>query len=176
MNEEWRHVVGYEGIYEVSNFGRVRALSPRSWKLNPGGIIKPKLDDYLRVTIYKNGERKTHAVHVLVATAFLGPRPDGHVVDHVDNNKQNNHAVNLQYLTWRGNTRKSIALELESGVRSNGGKLTKEDVESIRSFSREGMTRAELGRQYGVSAPHITRIVQGNKWKEDYATPIAVSV
>lgn len=171
MNEEWRPVVGYEGIYEVSNFGRVKRIAPHSVRGNAGTFLKPKEGPYLRVTLFRDGgNRQCHSIHVLVAAAFIGPRPDGYLVDHVDENKRNNRADNMQYLLPIHNTRKSIARDLSIvGVRSNGGKLSYEDACEIRRLSAHGISRAELGRRYGVAAPHVTQIVQGKKWKEAYA-------
>lgn len=118
--EEWKPVPGYEGHYEVSSEGRVRSLrrelysdrwagyrtiSERILKATPGGTI-----GYLSVSLRLNRQRKTHAVHTLVAAAFLGPRPEGMDVMHADDDPQNNRLANLSYGTrsennyqrWRG--------------------------------------------------------------------------
>lgn len=87
--EEWRAVVGYEGAYEVSSLGRVRSLDryladgrrrhgrPKSLAIHQG---------YPAVTLFKNREPKTIKIHALVAAAFIGPRPEGHQVNHKGNN------------------------------------------------------------------------------------------
>lgn len=171
MNEEWRPVVGYEGLYEVSSLGRVKRVALHPIRGTAGKVLTPKEDAYLRVTLFRNdGKRYCYGIHALVAAAFVGPRPTGHLVDHIDENKRNNHADNVQYLLPIHNTRKSIARDLSIvGVRSNGGKLSYEDACEIRRLSAHGISRAELGRRYGVAAPYVTQIVQGKKWKEAYA-------
>lgn len=99
MSEEWRPVAGFPG-YEVSNWGRVRSPRRRSPK-----DMKQQLNHagYPTVTLYRDGHRVVRFVHRLVAEAFLGPRPDGYQVDHIDAVRTNAHASNLRYLTPRQN-------------------------------------------------------------------------
>jgi len=103
MKEQWKDVVGYEGLYEVSDLGRVR-------NAKNGMIRKLYIRDgeYPSVGLSKEGKRKTRRVHQLVAIGFLGHTPSGHSVhvDHIDNNKLNNNINNLQLLTCRENNSK----------------------------------------------------------------------
>lgn len=102
--EKWRPVVGFEGWYLVSSLGRVMRVKPA-----PGAtsrhILKSRRDrshwdhGYLKVHLSKeNGKHPPSSIHVLVAEAFLGPRPPGHDVDHIDHDRQNNRIDNLRYL------------------------------------------------------------------------------
>ena len=97
INENWKAVVGYEGLYEVSDLGRVRSLN-----YNKTGVIqvlKPRAskDGYVRVKLSKEGKAKTLCVHRLVAQAFI-PNPDGlPEVNHKDENPANNCVENLEY-------------------------------------------------------------------------------
>lgn len=96
--EEWRPAPGYKGCYEVSSLGRVRSLSrPR----HPGRILKPQPgpSGYLRVHLSRDGVRRHRKIHVLVARAFLGERPPGLEVRHLDGNHANNVITNLTYGT-----------------------------------------------------------------------------
>jgi len=107
MNEEWKPIEGYEGLYEVSNLGRVRSL-PREVKghkgtpyLRPGCILKNHIDykgyEYVVLTVNAKGIQKK--VHRLVAMAFI-PNPDNlPMVNHKDECKANNHVDNLEWCT-----------------------------------------------------------------------------
>jgi hypothetical protein len=92
MQEEWRDVLGFEGRYSVSNHGRVRGRSC---------VLKAQLQNagYLAVHLHKNGMRSVALVHRLVASAFVG-NPFAHdYVNHIDSNKLNNTASNLEWCT-----------------------------------------------------------------------------
>jgi hypothetical protein len=113
-NEEWRDVPGYEGLYQVSDMGRVKSL-PKEWvagkgvvRKHDGKILKPKINEkgYLKITFCNNGKMKYFEMQQIVAMAFLNHIPCGHkvIVDHRDENPSNNKLENLQLLTQRGNT------------------------------------------------------------------------
>lgn len=101
--EEWRPVVGYEALYSVSSYGRIRrdAPGPRTY---PGKILKVQHNGrgYLHVQLSKNNRQRHIPVHRLVAAAFLGPA-NGLQVNHMDLNKSNNRLDNLEYVTHSEN-------------------------------------------------------------------------
>ena len=117
MQEEWKDVVGYSGLYEISNHGNLRSL-PRykkskggeSYYTTKGKLLKPQPIGYkreyygTRVTT-ESGEVSGVYYHILVAMAFLNHIPDGHnlIVDHIDNDQTNNRLDNLQIITQREN-------------------------------------------------------------------------
>jgi len=116
MNEIFKDVVDYEGIYQISNFGNVKSLK-RNVKHNRGGyrvvkekILKPSKDGhgYLIVTICKNGVKKTKKIHIMVCESFFNHKTCGFdlVIDHVDSNKENNNLDNLQIISQRENSSK----------------------------------------------------------------------
>jgi hypothetical protein len=104
--EIWKDIIGYEGLYKISNLGRVKSL-----KMGREIILKLSDDGkgYLRVSLIKNGCSKSKKVHKIVAESFLNHKPDGThklVVDHKDNDKKNNRLDNLQITTQRCNASK----------------------------------------------------------------------
>ena len=110
-NEIWRPVVGYEGLYEVSNLGRVRSLD--RWVNNNGSLVllkgkykllTPDVKGYLRTHIRKNNKGKPYKVHRLVAEAFI-PNPDNKPeVDHINTDKKDNRVENLRWVTAKENS------------------------------------------------------------------------
>lgn len=116
LMETWRPVAGYEGLYEVSDHGRVRSL-PRM-RLGRGGkpvrvngrILKPALVRYPMVLLCNDGQRVGHSVHRLVANAFLPPDPVRPEVNHRDGNRQNNHLSNLEWVTRSENVAHSYVI------------------------------------------------------------------
>jgi len=115
MKEIWKDVVGYEGLYEASNMGRVksknRIQSLKSGLRNKKGIeLSPATDShgYMTVKLYKDGKAKTHGIHVVLAITFLGHTPSGVTmsVDHIDNDRKNNFLSNIQVISQRKNLSK----------------------------------------------------------------------
>ena len=116
MDEIWKDVKDYEGLYQISNYGRVKRLSKqkRNYNINtkkydtiilPDKIVTPQLNQYgyYRIGLTKNGKRKCHSVHKLVAQAFI-PNPENKPqINHKDENKQNNYVENLEWCTAKYN-------------------------------------------------------------------------
>lgn len=115
--EIWKDIPDYEGLYQVSDLGRVKSL--KRWinnKTNGGYFIEEKIlkqgvseNNYNIVSLCRGGKCVTKKVHSLVAIAFLNHSPNGYkkVVDHIDNDKSNNKLNNLQLITNRKNTTKN---------------------------------------------------------------------
>jgi hypothetical protein len=103
--EIWKDVNGYEGKYQISNWGRVKSLNYR--KKGVEAILKTSTDNkgYHVIKLCKNGAYKTYRVHQLVAMVFLDHQPDGHnlVINHIDNDPSNNYVDNLEIVTVRYN-------------------------------------------------------------------------
>lgn len=171
--ERWRPIAGHEDAYEVSDFGRVRSLAREIEVSHPTGsrvckiqerILKPFMrGGYPGVAFGRGTTRRDIAP--LVAEAFIGPRPAGHLVMHKDGCRTNAALSNLVYATQ---------LEAEAGKQRRGttsrgehrpaAKLTEEDVVSIRT-NPDKLSTKELAARYGVWPVHISALARGAAWK-----------
>lgn len=179
--EEWKAVLEFEGIYEVSSMGRVRALdrvmtSGRWGKCaRKGSIIKPKLrkDGRLTVGLRKNGTRVFRFVHRLVCEAFHGPRPSPrHVVAHFpDRDPTNNIPSNLRWATHLENSAdRRVHDTTPTGERNYFARLTEADVLEIRRLYKRGKPRhpgnqQALSERFGVVPAYIQMVANGQAWK-----------
>lgn len=155
MTEVWRPVVGFEGLYEVSDLGRVR----RERILRPGLAGK----GYLHVCLCKNGVRHDRYVHVLVAEAFIGPRPPGSEVRHRDGVKTNCAATNLHYGTpAENNADKKVHGTHFVGEEHHNAVLTEAEVREIRSAVASDY---RLGLAYGVASATVRDVRLRKTWR-----------
>lgn len=157
MIEQWLPVDGFP--YEVSSEGRVRRGSR---------LLKPLSRlGYLRVCLCLNNKRNFKLVHVLVAEAFIGPRPPGHDVAHLDGDRQNNRAGNLAYKTRAENEAdKRTHGTVYKGERNHKSRLTIEAAAEIKSRLATGAMHTELAAEYGVSTNTIWCIKHGRTWRD----------
>jgi len=172
--ETWRDVVEYEGVYQVSDAGRVRSLDrmvdgPRVQRKSKGKSIRPSLvSGYKQAGLQQNGLRKYFYVHRLVAAAFIGPRPVGRQINHIDGKKLNNRPSNLEYVTQSENTLHAYRtglLKSMCGVDSPHAKLNDKDVLEIRAaYAAGGITMKKIAFKYEVSHSQIRRIIQRQTW------------
>ena len=98
MEEVWKDIAGYEGIYQISNYGKVKSL-----KNNKTRKLIEDRDGYLWVALYKNKKQKIFFVHRLVAKAFIENKTNKPQVNHKDENKKNNIVTNLEWVTAKEN-------------------------------------------------------------------------
>ena len=155
-NEIWKDVVGYEGLYQVSNQGRVK-----SFKWNKERFLKPSMDKdgYLLVNLCAGGKRKTFKVHRLVCEAFHENPDNKPQVNHINEIKTDNRACNLEWCTCKQNVNHGSRNERVSkpvGQYSLDGKLIKLWPSTI-----------EVQRQAGFSQGNISLAANG-KYKQAY--------
>lgn len=170
--ETWKAVVGYEGIYEISDLGNMRSVPRIDIKGVPRGghQMKFRLEKagYYSVSCYLNGVHKRKKVHVLVAEAFIGPRPSSDLVcRHLNDIKTDNVLTNLAWGTHKQNKADSrVNGTMMKGEKSHLAKLTVEKVREIRTRSAAGEKGADLGREFGVNKETIYAIVKRRAWKD----------
>ena len=173
--ERWRPVVGYEGLYEVSNWGRVRSLARSvkgkggSYYIKPGRvlILVPSRYVYLDVCLSdKDGHSQSLRVAGIVAAAFIGPRPGGQQIDHKDGDKKNNCVWNLRYLTPKQNINAdNYDRKILCGEANGFSKLTREDVVEIKRLALEGMSQSAIGKQFNIHQTHVGKIINDKLWR-----------
>jgi hypothetical protein len=166
---QWRSAVGYEGLYDISDKGDVWSL-PRCGR--PGRLLKQTRNrgGYLVVDLYRDGEQRTFKVHGLVMAAFVGPRPAGQEVRHLDGDPTNNSwPHNLTYGTFAENLADKFRHETTTrGERHPNHKLTSAEIMEIHRRWHGGESKRSLSRHFGVAPPRIRRILSGSAWQDEY--------
>lgn len=161
--EEWR--IWRVGDYEVSNLGRVRRATTgrKTWV---GRLLKSNRlkNGYLAVNPVIDGRNVTHYIHLMVAECFIGPCQESMEVNHVDGNKGNPVASNLEYVTHAENMNHALRSGLlATGNRHPGCKISDEQVDEIRSRHRIGEGVCALARHFKVAPSTISQIVNGQR-------------
>lgn len=161
MKEEWRPVKDFEGLYEVSSFGKVRSVVKSK-------ILKPFFGGtpgkmYPKVTLCNNGHQRDVKVHVLVLETFIGPRPPGYESRHLNGDRSDSSLTNLAWGTHAENNEDAMKHGMiRLGERHQRAKLTAEDVKEIRRLT--GVSLSKLGRKFGVSPQHISKLKKRLVW------------
>lgn len=153
MKEIWKDVKEYEGLYQVSNFGRVKSF-PRNGTIKQERMLKQTIDNngYLIVGLHKNNTAKKVCVHWLVANAFLPKKENDEVINHIDGNKLNNNLDNLERCTQKHNIRESFRLGLQ--VPYNKKVVLQYDLDN--NFIKEWESACEAERQLKISQVNIS--------------------
>lgn len=179
MDEIWKDVKGYEGLYQVSNLGRIKSLDRHFIRSNnksftyKGKILKGSLDTkgYIQIELKGNGQRDIRALHRLIAIAFI-PNPENKPqIDHLDGNKTNNKVTNLEWVTCRENIRRAWRNGLNKptfGERHGNAKLTDEQAMFIKTHYKRN--DKEFGckafmKKYNISQTPIYNILRKKGWK-----------
>jgi hypothetical protein len=172
--EEWRPCFGWEAQYAVSNLGRVRRVTSGK-ATRAGRLLKPSpiaSGGYLAVTLPKPGSCEKIAmrvcVHRLVAEAFLGPRPAGMEINHKHQDRTDNRPENLEYVTREENLRHALRNHRKGVYRGLNGfiptaVLLERDAVAILNRLRQGDSRCDLAREFGISPVAIDHL-QSDKW------------
>lgn len=173
MEEIWKDIPGYEGLYEASDQGRVKSLDRVVYSSNgyfssiKGVILKPYSSDkfYKQVWLYKNGKRKIFCVHKLILLTFKGPTSHKIITRHLDSNKHNNCLSNLCYGTYSENEADKIRAGTDlRGIKAPCNKLKEEDVFLIRKYKKEGGKTGKIAKYFNVSPSAICDIQANRTW------------
>ena len=181
--EEWRPVVGWEKLYEVSSLGRVNRLETTVRTCGTNMVfttrvikkrqLSPYIDfaGYERVTLCDSGRKKNVLVHRLVAIAFI-PNPDNKPsVNHIDFNKLNNTTYNFEWCTHKENMRHAFKNGLfkaptpRRGEQCHLSKLKDSDIIDIRKRISNGERILSIAGYFGVTRGNIMAIKSNKTWK-----------
>lgn len=152
MSEIWRDIKGYEGLYQISNFGNIKGLKYQK-------ILTPKKrnDGYLNIQLYKNNKRKKFFIHRLVAETFLENPKKYPCVNHIDENKQNNNLINLEFCSIKYNNRYSL-------YKSNKRKRRKINQYDLNgNFIMQWKSIKEINRKLNLSYYGIFNCLSGRQ-------------
>jgi hypothetical protein len=172
ISEIWKDVliVGFEGIYQVSDAGRVKSLrrtvthSHSGTMTIPERILKPNAVafGYQQVTLNNFGKRKSVYVHVLVMAAFVGEKEKGYEVNHIDEDKTNNALSNLEYLTSKDNNNYGNRIRLVVEKNTNGKKSKPVVGTCLKTGKRIEFPSTAEARRRGFGS-HISDVLHGKR-------------
>ena len=152
MNNEWKPIAGYEGIYEISDNGEIKSLIKNR-------LLKPCIHKkgYLVVTLTKGNVHKHYYVHRLVAQAFIPNTDNKEQVNHIDGNKHNNYVENLE---WCNNT-ENRTHAYKNGLRKMEEFIEVEMVSIDGKFIDKFPSISEASRRTGINIGNISRCCNG---------------
>lgn len=157
MKEIWKDIEGYEGLYQVSNLGRVKRLKGKY--MSKERILKPCENNtgYLQVHLCKNSKSKFYKVHRLVALAFIQNPENKQQVNHIDETKLNNVVSNLEWVTAKENN--NHGTRIERSIISNQKKVKAIDIANGEYNYYESLKAC--GMELGIEPSSITKQLKG---------------
>lgn len=165
--EQWKHVVGYEGFYEISNIGRVKRLPRLSHQI--ATIVNPILTPYgyFICSLGKNKKHRNYFIHRLVAIAFIENPRNCSDVNHLDGDRKNYKLENLEWCT-RGENHKHAfrtGLRHQNGDKNQSRKLNSRHVKEIVSrYTPNVYTREMICQDYHIDISTVRDILNGESW------------
>jgi len=161
----WVEIPGFEGKYSINENGDV--LSHKYMRTNSSSILKQAtIKGYQRVWLQNGSKGKQFMIHYLMAITFIGPRPQGKQINHIDGNKRNNTEINLEYITASENIKHSFRIGLQSnrGEHHSQSKLNNNKVLDIKQRLLMGETQTSIAASYTVDSSLISHIKSGRLW------------
>jgi DNA-directed RNA polymerase specialized sigma subunit len=162
--EIWKDVIGYEGLYQISNIGRFK-----SFKQKKERIVKIRVTrkGYEYVGLSKKATVKKQTIHRLVAEAFIENKENKPCVNHINGIKSDNRVENLEWVTYSENNKHAIINNLKPpkrGDENHFSKITTEQAIEIKYFTN-GLLQKEIAKKYGIKDSSVSYIKSGKSWK-----------
>lgn len=180
MEEIWKDIEGYEGLYQVSNMGRIKSLE--RYKENHGKLqkveekiktINIKNSGYQFVQLYKNNKYKNLMVHRLVAQAFIPNVDNKPQINHIDGNKLNNNVTNLEWCTNSENNKhawntglKQCTEKLKEATRKTNREYKSKPINQLDlqgNYIKTWLNAHEASRQLGIDRSTISQCCRGGR-------------
>lgn len=175
INQEiWKDIKGFEGLYQVSNLGKIRSLDREITKPNRHGDIQIfkfkgkelRFNDngkgYLSVQLGRGNRRY---VHRLVAEMFIDNPLELPSINHIDNDTKNNNVTNIEWVTQQGNIQHKVRQGRQcKGERIPSTKLKENDVREIRKLLADGVSQSKIAEMYNITQSPISKINRGVTW------------
>lgn len=163
MEEIWKDIKDYEGLYQVSNYGRVKSMERTVKGLKGNKKIKSRIMKesknkfgYSRVSLYKLGKTKNFQIHRLVAQAFIPNPLELPQVNHIDGNKDNNSVNNLEWITNRDNVIHAYKNNLRETI-----KIDKETL--IDLYVNKGLPCYKIAKMLNISQGTLRKNLKDNE-------------
>lgn len=175
-NEVWKPVQGYEGLYEISNLGRLKSpqkvVNGKEGRLHTlkERMLNPRVNQtgYYHTALYKNGKPKWYTVHRMVALSWIDNPENKPHINHKDSNRLNNRVDNLEWCTHGENMKHGFLYgnKTQKGEKNNAAKITREIAEAVRALYAEGnLTQWQVGERFGLARCHVKDITTHKIWK-----------
>lgn len=161
MNEIWKDIKGYEGLYQISNFGRIKSILSNKF-LKAG-----KANGYRNVVLYKNKLKKTFNIHRLICINFISNPYNKPCVNHINGIKSDNRLENLEWVTHSENKIHAFKIGLESkkGEKHHFSKLNEKQAIKIK-YEHKDLSQKEIAKIYKIDSSSVSNIRRGVTWTE----------
>ena len=194
MEEIWKDIKDYEGLYQISNFGRVKSLKRKvknknGYRIVEEKILKNLINDmgYYTVNLRKDNQNNIKLIHRLIAENYISNKNNYPIINHIDGNKLNNNIDNLEWCTYSHNIKEAFKLGLNKYTykenfkhdywknkkgkeHSKSKSINQYDVEG--NFIKEWESLTQASRELNINLIYISnvcrgkqRVAGGYKWK-----------
>jgi hypothetical protein len=166
--ETFKPVVGFEGVYSVSDTGRVVSLSriDSAGKTRVERVLKPTInkDGYAKVNFWDDGRCYRLFLHRIVHEAFIGPIPDGYEINHLNGIRNDNRPANLSAVTHAENVIYSRDVLKANYATYGNGRMTRAQIDTIKELAAAGISQREIATQLGFAKASVWNVLRGKTW------------